>query len=96
MKTRILTIVAVVPTLLAASASADVVNIMADVANSNAGLANYNGTLNYAFNGGNSGTLTVSLTNTTVAASGFITGFVFDIGSHAGGRTADLTSARPC
>lgn len=62
-------------------ASADVISFTADSSTSteNSG-AMFSGSLEYIFNGGDTGTLIVSLTNDTSAdIGGFLTGFVFNV-----------------
>lgn len=80
---------------LAGVASADVVNISGSVFNSAEQTgANFTGTLDYTYGGGSSGTLIVSLTNTSpMAVGGWLTGFVFNIDSTDAGRSAILTGA---
>ncbi len=76
---------------LSAGASAGLINIMSDVGDTvgDAGVT-FTGTVDYIFNGGTSGTLNVSLTNTSATLGGLITGFVFNAGDS--GVTASLTS----
>jgi uncharacterized protein (TIGR03382 family) len=80
--------------LAAASASAATLNISGDITTSNGGTGvSFEGGLDYVFDGGTSGTLTVSLTNTTAnTIGGYLTGFVFNIGSVDGSATASLAS----
>lgn len=76
-------------------AQADIINIMGSIADSAEQTgANFAGTLDYTYGGGSSGTLVVSLTNTTPGGvGGFLTGFVFNIDSSDGGASAALTGA---
>ena len=56
--------------------------------------SNFSGTLNYNFNGGTSGTLVISLTNTTpVSVGGYLTAFVFNVNSADAGASIALSSA---
>lgn len=51
------------------------------------------GTISYSFGGGSSGSVVISLTNTTPAVvGGYLTGFVFNLDSIDAGATAILTS----
>lgn len=79
---------------VAAGAQADIVNISGSVLDSTEQTgANYAGSLNYTYGGGSSGSLIVSLTNTTPGGvGGFLTGFVFNINSTDAGASAILTS----
>jgi hypothetical protein len=76
-------------------ASADIINISGDVAGSNEMTgSNFMGTLDYTFDGGDMGTLIVTLTNTTPApVGGFLTGFLCNVLSEDDAATAALTSA---
>jgi len=68
--------------LVASAASADIINIQGSSLHSTEGLGAFTGTIEYNFQSGNHGLLLVDLTNTTSPAiGGFITGFVFNIGS---------------
>lgn len=81
--------------LIAGSASADTVAIFGDASSSieNTG-AKFTGSVGYDFVSGNTGTLTVSLTNTTPeSVGGFLTGFAFDIASIDASASATLFSA---
>lgn len=80
-------------TLLTAATHGSVVNISSNSSLSTEGLGAFTGTLDYTYNGGTSGTLQVTLTNTTPSAiGGFITAFMFrtaaDLGSFASALTA--------
>lgn len=68
--------------LAAGGANAGMINIFQDDGNINGNPdVTFDGTLEYVHNGGNSGTLNISLTNTTaMSVGGFITGFVFNAG----------------
>lgn len=79
--------------LIAGGANADIINIFGDTANSTEGIADFAGTLNYASTGATTGSLLVTLTNTTSANAAKITGFAFDIGTTGAGRTAALVFA---
>ncbi|MCL4220292.1 MAG: hypothetical protein KJZ65_02870 [Phycisphaerales bacterium] len=91
---RAISMSAIVAFALAGAAQADIVNISGSVMNSTEQTgANYTGTLDYTYGGGSSGTLIVSLTNTTPGGvGGFLTGFVFNINSTDAGASAILTS----
>jgi uncharacterized protein (TIGR03382 family) len=81
-------------TLMAASASAATLDISGDITTSNGGTGvAFEGGIDYVFDGGTSGTLTVSLTNmTSNSIGGYLTGFVFNINSTDGSASASLTS----
>ena len=68
---------------LAGTASADMIDISGDVFGSTGMTgATFMGTLEYTYNGGDSGTLAVSLTNDTpMDVGGYLTGFVFNVDS---------------
>ena len=75
------------------SASADTINIFADMENSSEGLADFSGTLTYDFVLGDMGVLTVDLTNEIDPGfGGFLTAFIFNVGSEDNDVTATLTS----
>ncbi len=77
--------------LLSSVSAADIINIQSDSGNSTSSLGSYVGSLDYSFLGGNSGSLTVTLTNTTpVADGGFLTGFLFNVGSNDPFASADF------
>lgn len=76
----------------AVPAPASVVYFQGDMANSTEGLCDFDGKIEYNFQGGNSGKLEISLTNTTAAnIGGYLTGFVFNVGGFT--ANLDLTSA---
>ncbi len=75
-------------------AQADIINISGDTGNSTEGIGDFTGTLQYDFLGGTLGLLTVNLTNTSVFGNGgFITAFIFNIGTADGSATATLATA---
>lgn len=77
------------------TAQGAMVNIMGDTNTSieNTG-ASFTGTLNYSFVSGTSGTLVVTLNNTSASSvGGYLTGFVFNIASADSGASATLSSA---
>ena len=85
------------------STNADSLDIFGDMANSTEGIADFVGTLTWDFVLGDLGVLTIDLTNTTVFPTGaddhddddkggFLTGFIFNIGSSDEGASAVLTS----
>jgi MYXO-CTERM domain-containing protein len=77
----------------AGAARADVIAITSNSAASANGLGSFTGTLDYSFIGADMGSLTVSLTNTTNNAfGGFITGFLFNVGSDDAGAGIDFIS----
>jgi len=80
--------------LVGTSASAASLNISGDINTSNGGTGSaFAGGLEYVFDGGNTGTLSITLTNTTSASiGGFLTGFVFNIDSADAGASATLFS----
>lgn len=83
---------------LAASAQADIVNIVSDVSNSTEGLGTFEGTIDYNYNNMSMvGELAISLTNTGGTddgqGAGFITGIVFNIASMDPAASATLISA---
>ena len=80
--------------LTAAAASAGSLNIAGGMSESigNTG-ACFEGGIEYIFNGGTEGTLTISLTNMTdLSVGGYLTGFVFNIESIDAGASASLLS----
>ena len=82
-------------TLLIGTAHADIVLIAGDASTSmeNTG-SSFTGSVDYAFNTGSMGTLTIILTNTTPeSVGGYLTGFVFDIATADAGATVALSSA---
>lgn len=81
--------------LLAGAAAGDIIEIESDEDASTEGLGSFAGTLEYANDVfGGSGTLIVSLTNTSDADNGGkITGFVFNIDSSDANAAASLTAA---
>jgi len=81
--------------LAGASASADMISIAGDVGQSTEMTgATFSGTLDYTFNGGDSGTLMVSLTNDSpMDVGGFLTGFLFSIASADADASATLAMA---
>ena len=95
MKTRIKIIATCAIAMTAVGANADTVAIFGDIASSNGNTgASFSGSVGYDFVSGNTGTLTVSLTNTTAPSiGGFLTGFVFDIAGVDAGASATLSSA---
>lgn len=75
------------------SAHADVISISGNSAASTEGLGNFSGSLTFASTGPNSGTASLTLTNTTAPATGgFITGVVLLNSALHGGMTVSLTS----
>jgi hypothetical protein len=78
----------------ASSAMADIIYFTSNASSSTEQTgASFDGLVEYNFLGGNSGEVTVSLTNTTdPGIGGFITGFVFNINSVDPDATASLTS----
>ena len=81
--------------LIAASANADIVSISGDSTTSiaNTGVA-FSAMLDYTYQGGTSGTLTIDISNTTTEGSvgGYLTGFVFNILSSDAIASASLVS----
>ena len=80
--------------LIASTVHADTVPIFGDSSTSigNTG-SSFSGSINYAFDGGSLGTLTIILTNITPeSVGGYLTGFVFDIASADGGASVALAS----
>lgn len=76
-------------------AQADIIAISGDSSTSieSTGAA-FMGSLEYTFNGGSDGVLTVSLTNSSDASvGGFLTGFVFNMDSADGAASISLSSA---
>jgi len=80
---------------MAGTASADPVSITSDSFNSTEATGSaYMGSMEYNYDSGNSGTLSISLTNmSNPTIGGFLTGFVFNIDSIDGGAFASLLSA---
>jgi len=81
--------------LIASTVHADTVPIFGDSSTSigNTG-SSFSGSINYAFDGGSLGTLTIILTNTTPeSVGGYLTGFVFDIATADAGASVALSSA---
>ena len=75
-------------------ATADTLQIFADNANSTEGLGDFTGTLSYEFVVGQMGGLIVDLTNTSEPDNGgWITGFIFNIGSIDPDVSATLTGS---
>ena len=95
MKTRNKIITTCAIAMIAGSVNADTVAFFGDIASSNGMTgASFSGSVGYDFVSGNTGTLTVSLTNTTAPSiGGFLTGFVFDIAGVDAGASATLSSA---
>jgi len=75
-------------------AQADVVNFSGDLGGSTEATgADVTGSLSYVFGGGSSGSVTISLTNSSPAfVGGFLTGFVFNIDSSDSNASASLFS----
>lgn len=88
------TIAACTAAALAVSASANTLVITGDASTSteNSG-AMFDGTLDYVYDSGNTGTLSISITNSSSAIGGFLTGFVFNIGSADANADASLAFA---
>lgn len=85
--------VVVVALGVSTSASADTINIFGDIGNSAEGLGDFSGMLTYDFILGDMGVLTVDLTNDIDPGfGGFLTGFIFNIGSSDEDVSATLTS----
>jgi hypothetical protein len=80
--------------LLAPShARADLISIQSDVGNSTESLGALEGSMEYSSLGGGSGTLVITLTNTSGASNGgFITGLLFNFDSVDGAASAMLAS----
>jgi hypothetical protein len=75
-------------------AHAGFISIQSDSSNSTEELGSFTGSIDYTFNSGSTGTIVISLTNTSVAANaGLITGFVFNIDSTDADATATLQTA---
>lgn len=81
--------------LAISSASASIVSISGDASTSLESTgSSFSGSIEYLYNGGNSGSLTISLTNTTSPSiGGYLTGFVFNINSADAGLISSLVSA---
>jgi len=76
------------------SASADIINIVADTNNSTEGLGDFSGTLQYDYQMGDMGLLTLIINNTSDEANGgWITGIIFNFASSDENATADLADA---
>ncbi len=76
-----------------AAAHAGIVHIQADTSASTEGLGNFSGSLQWAYAGGATGILTVSLTNTSdVANGGYITAFAFNSDASAPSFSLDAAS----
>ncbi len=80
---------------LSGSAIAAPVNFNSDSFNSSEATGSaYTGSMDYIYDGGNNGTLSISLTNMTdPVIGGFLTGFVFNIDSIDNGAFASLLTA---
>lgn len=80
--------------LTATAASAGSLNIAGGMEQSMGSTgACFEGGIEYTFNGGTDGTLTISLTNMTdLSVGGYLTGFVFNIDSVDAGASASLLS----
>ncbi len=80
--------------ILSAGAGASSVDIMGDINSSVGGTgSSFTGSLEYSYAGGTSGTLVVTLNNTSAASvGGYLTGFVFNIASSDSDASATLTS----
>lgn len=88
----VLAAVAVLGVSTSASAN-DTINIFGDTANSTEGLGDFSGMLMYKFILGEMGVLTVDLTNDIDPNfGGFLTGFIFNVGSDDDDVSAVLTS----
>lgn len=84
---------AVVALGVSTSASADTINIFGSMADSTEGLGDFSGMLTYDFILGEMGVLTVDLTNDIDPDfGGFLTGFIFNVGSADDDVSAVLTS----
>jgi hypothetical protein len=78
---------------LAPSAVAGPIDIHGDTGNSTEGLGDFDGTIDYTFTGGDTGTLIIELTNTSNPGNGgFLTAFVFNINSEDDFASATLSS----
>lgn len=75
-------------------ASAGLVNIAGNSATSIESTGSqFTGSMNYVFNSGTTGTMTITLNNTTSSSvGGYLTGFVFDIASMDSSASATLSS----
>jgi opacity protein-like surface antigen len=80
--------------LMTAAASADSVQFQGDANNSTESTGSmYMGSMEYQYQGGNLGTLSIALINTTDAGiGGFLTGLVFDMDSTDAGAVISLLS----
>lgn len=80
--------------VVAGSASAGIINIQGSVANSNEQTgATLTGTIDYQHIGGNNGTVTIYLENSSPpVVGGFLTGFLFNFGTTDGSASASLAS----
>lgn len=89
-----ISVAAGVLSILAGGALAGSVDIMGDINSSIGGTGSgFTGSLEYSYAGGTSGTLVVTLNNTSAASvGGYLTGFVFNIASMDSGASATLTS----
>jgi hypothetical protein len=86
--------VSVLALAVTAPSSADIVTMESNTALSTEGLAAFTGSLEYVYLGGDVGTLTVSLTNTTdVSIGGYLTAFMFRAPGEYGSLTSVLTSS---
>ena len=87
-------VLAAVATLgVSSAATADSIDIFGDTANSTEGLGDFSGMLTYDFVLGEMGVLTVDLTNDIDPDfGGFLTGFIFNVGSVDNDVSAVLTS----
>lgn len=81
--------------IVCASASANSLTILGDMNSSNASTGSaFSATLDYVFNSGNNGALTISMSNNTSSSiGGFLTGFVFNIDSTDVNASAILSSS---
>ena len=76
------------------SASADIISIVADTNNSTEGLGDFSGTLQYDYQMGDMGLLTLIINNTSDEANGgWITGIIFNFATSDENATADLADA---
>ena len=76
------------------TANADTISIFADTFNSEFGLGDFTGSIEYEYEMGDMGLLTVILNNTSdVDNTGWITGFVFNFGTEDKSAIAALTGA---
>lgn len=78
---------------VSSSAMASVIAIGSNSPSSTEGLGAFTGSMNYSYVSGNTGTLVISLTNTSAPANGGkLTGFVFNINSLDAGASASLNA----